>query len=391
MEKVIHPFSLTPLFLHTITFILIIMSSFILIMFGERIEAHGFANTITVWRARQSCRMTATCMTAARFPNIRYITWHVMEMQHVLPDDAKMDPLAGAHLCRHRPGIWNYVSVEQFGEQTYITKGKMPGGLKGLTMSEDQVAIWVESYPICAHVTLAIESMYSADDETKEEKRKEEGEKRRIIETDDRSSCLRRVEEAFPSSQMTSSSLYNIINGKVVNASVNAHETLKMVESMFLDFRRSLPCGFHAPLKINVKTMEYIKCQVAIGDETLCDIASPFCVFITVEQHRQAELQTLFDYELCAVPASIIDECGCLRTGTKSILVSKLKVDEGRRSCWSSCNAWSWHTPCTTDQLPAVSSDVNSMPSLLVCCLPEHYLVVCSPDVICQISVYRQF
>ena len=58
------------------------------------------------------------------------------------------------------------------------------------------MAIWVESYPICAHVTLAIESMYSADDEMKEEKRKEEGEKRRILDTDDRNSCLRRVEEA---------------------------------------------------------------------------------------------------------------------------------------------------------------------------------------------------
>ena len=63
------PFSLPPLFLLTITFILIIMFSFILIMFGERIEAHGFSNTITVWRARQSCRMTATCMTAASFPD----------------------------------------------------------------------------------------------------------------------------------------------------------------------------------------------------------------------------------------------------------------------------------------------------------------------------------
>ena len=99
-------------------------------MFGERIEAHGIANTITVWRARQSCRMTATCMTAASFPDVRYITWHVMEMQHMLPDDAKMDLLVGARLCRHRPGIWNSLSADQFGEQTYIKKGKMPGGLK---------------------------------------------------------------------------------------------------------------------------------------------------------------------------------------------------------------------------------------------------------------------
>ena len=59
----------------------------------------------------------------------------------------------------------------------------MPGGLKGLTMSEDQLAICVESYPVCAHVTLAIESMYSADNEIKQEKRKEEGEKRRILDT----------------------------------------------------------------------------------------------------------------------------------------------------------------------------------------------------------------
>ena len=122
-------------------------------------------------------------MTAASFPDARYITWHGMEVQQKLPDDAKMDLLVGAHLCRHKPGIWNSLSADQFGEQTYIKKGKMPGGLEGLTMSEDQVAIWVESYPVCAHVTLAIESMYSADDEMKEEKRKEEGEKRRILDT----------------------------------------------------------------------------------------------------------------------------------------------------------------------------------------------------------------
>ena len=101
----------------------------------------------------------------------------------MLPDDAKMDMLVGAHLYRHRPGIWNSLSADQFGEQTYIKKGKMPGGLKGLTMSEGQVSIWVESYPVCAIVTLAIESMYSADDEMKEENRNEEGEKRRILDT----------------------------------------------------------------------------------------------------------------------------------------------------------------------------------------------------------------
>ena len=35
-----------------------------------------------------------------------------MEMQHMLPGDAKMDLLAGSHICRHKPGTWNYVSAD---------------------------------------------------------------------------------------------------------------------------------------------------------------------------------------------------------------------------------------------------------------------------------------
>ncbi len=91
---------------------------------------------------------------AAHWQYARYITWHVMEMKTMLPDDAKTDLLAGAHVCLHKPGTWNAVSADQFGEQTYIKNGKLPGGLKGLTLSADQVAIWVESYPVCAHVHL---------------------------------------------------------------------------------------------------------------------------------------------------------------------------------------------------------------------------------------------
>ena len=51
----------------------------------------------------------------------------MIEMQHMLPNDAKVDLLACAHVCRHMPGAWNSVSADQFGEQTYIKKGKMPG------------------------------------------------------------------------------------------------------------------------------------------------------------------------------------------------------------------------------------------------------------------------
>ena len=156
----------------------------------------------------------------------------------------------------------------------------------------------------------------------------EEGGKRRILDKVDRNRVYEELKKHSHPLKLTSSSLYNIINGKVANASVNVQETRKMGESMLFDFRSSLPGGFHAPLKRKVKTMESIKCGVTIGDTMLYDTAALFCRLITVGQHRQVKLQTLFDYELCAVPASIIDEYGCLRTETKSTVVSKLKVDD---------------------------------------------------------------
>ena len=102
--------------------------------------------------------------------------------------------------------------------------------------------------------------------------------------TDDRTRVYGELKKHFHPLKLTSSSLYNIINGKVANA-VNVQETLKMGESMLLDFRPSLPGGIHAPLKRKVKTMESIKCGVAIGDKTLYDMASLFCCLTTVGQH----------------------------------------------------------------------------------------------------------
>lgn len=45
-------------------------------------------------------------------------------------------------------------------------------------------------------------------------------------------------------------------------------------------------------------------------------------------QQRQIEFDSLLAYELCAVPASLIDEHGCLRKGSKSELVKRLGVAE---------------------------------------------------------------
>ena len=51
-----------------------------------------------------------------------------------LSEDTKSDLMAGAFVCRHREGVWNSVSADQFGEQTYIRYGKSKGGLVGISL-----------------------------------------------------------------------------------------------------------------------------------------------------------------------------------------------------------------------------------------------------------------
>ena len=64
------------------------------------------------WLFQQLCleRMLPYFFSAGHIHYARYITWHLLEMRHLLPDNAKADLVAGAHVCRHSDGCWNSVS-----------------------------------------------------------------------------------------------------------------------------------------------------------------------------------------------------------------------------------------------------------------------------------------
>ena len=79
-------------------------------------------------------------------------------MEH-LPQGAKEDLLAGAHVCPHTD--WGTaVPADQFGKQTYIRQGKGAGGMKDITTSAEQAAVWVTSLSVCAHLNIAMEDLY---------------------------------------------------------------------------------------------------------------------------------------------------------------------------------------------------------------------------------------
>ena len=242
--------------------------------------------------------------------------------------EAKADLLAGAHVCRHREGFWNSVSGDQFGEQTAIKSGK--GGLKGMTLSPELVTEWIDSFPISVYISDAMESMYSQADQlpkdSSQTKHKEEGNKRRKLDFDDRETISSELAKHSHLLTNPCEVLYNIANGQVAPTDVNVDYAVDIGQTMAGSFRNTLPNGFQGKISNQVKTMEQLKRGINVNGKTIFDLEAIFIRLLVVGQHRQLQLTTILQYELCAVPPSLIYEYGCLRKGNKSVLCNRLGV-----------------------------------------------------------------
>ena len=76
-------------------------------------------------------------LASGHFHYARYLTQYTLEVNHLMPPEAKAELASGALACRHRAGVWNSLSSDQLGEQTAVRIGK--GGLKGVSLSQGQV------------------------------------------------------------------------------------------------------------------------------------------------------------------------------------------------------------------------------------------------------------
>ena len=249
----------------------------------------------------------------------------------LLPAMSKDDLHSGAFVCRHKAGSWNAVSADQFGEQTAVKIGK--GGLKGITLSPEQVAEWIDTFPISAYVSDALDHCFSPDqaNSSSETPHKEEGIKRRNVDTDDRRRISEELDKCSHPLEIESDVLYNIVNGQVAPAVVNVSDALSLGALMVTDFGKSLPAGFHAKLSSPVKTMEKLKHGIKIGDQVVFDLESIFLRLLLVGQQREMELLSIFGYEVCAFPPLLVDEYGCLRKGNKAVLMHRLGVKQCQR------------------------------------------------------------
>ena len=262
----------------------------------------------------------------------RYLSWYVRQMEQ-LPQRAKEDLLAGAHVCRHSDG-GTAVPADQFGEQTYIKQGKGSGGMKGISTSAEHVAVWVNSFSVCTHLDLAVEHMYDeagekhggVDGKDNKNKHKEEGEGRRRLDEADRRKIAMELEKYSHPLNDQQPGVYNICNGQVASDTVNVQDALAIGSEQSSQFSTSLSSEFHKTIKKKVKTMKLLKKAVTVKGKAIYDIETLFSRLIVVGQQRSIDIADVFQFELSPVPPALIDEYGCLRKGDKAVLVKSLGV-----------------------------------------------------------------
>ena len=220
--------------------------------------------------------------SAGHMKYARYITWYLRNVEN-LPTTAKNDLMEGAHVCHHSDG-GTAVPADQFGEQTYIRRGKGAGGLRGISTNAEQVAVWVGSFSVCAHLDLAIEAMYCHEDAgakpfvgtegecRMENKHKEEGEIRRKMDERDRNKIAEELEKHSHPLNVKSTDLYNIVNGQVAPTKVNVQDALHIGSTQSEKFTALLPGAFHSKIERKVKTMQEMKKVVIVNGKPIFDI-----------------------------------------------------------------------------------------------------------------------
>ncbi|KAJ8392658.1 hypothetical protein AAFF_G00073320 [Aldrovandia affinis] len=202
--------------------------------------------------------------------------------------------------------------------------------MKGISTNPEQFAVWIQSFDICSHLSKSLDEMYNdaeaLDKTVKPNRHKEEGKGRRELDAEDRVKILRVLWENSHPLTTETTTLHHITNGQVADGKVNVQDALKIGQDMSTLLSSSLPGGFHAPISKKVVTMKFKPKGVKFNGKIICDLEALFARLLVVGSKRRMELSALFDYELGPVPASIINEYGCLRKGNKSVIVQCLGI-----------------------------------------------------------------
>ena len=131
----------------------------------------------------------------------------------------------------------------------------------------------------------------------------EEQRHQRVLDADDRALVDKEVAKHPHPLEDKRSHLYNPVTGHLAPEYVNVADSLLIGERIAECYSARLPGGLYAPISCPIKTMSDAIKSKRNPDKPAIDLENIFVRLMMIGQRRP-----LFDYELSAVPASLIDE-----------------------------------------------------------------------------------
>ena len=217
--------------------------------------------------------------------------------------------------------------------------GKGPSGIIGSTLNDSTLAIWALSISTLGQLSNDLATMQNGKTQTVVTCHKEEQHTRVKADSDDRmkirealSTCI----DVFDSEKHPTANLVNIYSGQVVDDDkVNVDDSINIGTKQWLEYESQWPTGFHNKLKKKVKPMSKASTKTIADDvpQSLhTELIYARVIGIMASSRDTISTKTLFSYELSPYPSALFDENGELRSTSKSVLKSKIKVESSQRN-----------------------------------------------------------
>lgn len=167
--------------------------------------------------------------------------------------------MAGEHVMRHKPGIFNSLWSDMFIETTFMRYGHGPGGIIGITLQPDTVKRWALSLHLSSRLVSDLDQMENCENGPDITRHKEESKSRIQHDFLDRLKIREKLELCRDplSTKDDNDQLVNIVTGQISHESVNVDKSVSLGIEAKERFESNLPSGFYSEMHKTVNTMKY--------------------------------------------------------------------------------------------------------------------------------------
>lgn len=254
----------------------------------------------------------------------------MLDLPESHPDVYKMF-MQGYHVVRRSDRYWAGLSTDLIIEQVLMRSVKTHGGLtRGKGMSETQRLIWVLSMPACADINETMQKLTGVKYETSDQ-HKDISTARQVRDTKDTLALIDYLRERDPFAE--NDSLFNIANGMSAKEGVNVEQTGNIGERILSSMTGKAVDEYTFKKADQVVTLASHSTVKVKGESVRVDPQLIFQRLVTIGEHSDDDLMSLFKYELCSYPPALFDASSLPLQANKAALADALwkAIEEEQR------------------------------------------------------------